>query len=66
MLAQCERGASLSMFQSARLATARRARPADFARSVRRGRGKMLPLALSDAEIGDVLAHLRSLRNPPP
>ena len=41
-------------------------RPADLARTVRRGRGKMLPLPLSDAEIGDVLAHLRSLRNPPP
>ena len=41
-------------------------RSADFARTVRRGRGKMLPLPLSDAEIGDVLAHLRSLRNPAP
>ena len=41
-------------------------RAADFARTVRRGRGKMLPLALSDAEISDVLAHLRALRNPSP
>ena len=41
-------------------------RSAEFARTVRRGRGKMLPLPLSDAEIGDALAHLRSLRNPPP
>ncbi len=41
-------------------------RPADFAGTIRRGRGKMLPLALSDAEIGDVLAHLRGLRNPSP
>jgi mono/diheme cytochrome c family protein len=41
-------------------------RPADFARTVRAGRGKMLPLALTDAEIGDVLAHLRGLRNSPP
>lgn len=41
-------------------------RPTDFARTVRRGRGKMLPLPLSDAEIGDVLAHLRALRAPPP
>jgi mono/diheme cytochrome c family protein len=39
-------------------------RAADFANTVRRGRGKMLPLPLTDAEIGDVLAHLRSLRNP--
>jgi len=41
-------------------------RPADVARAVRRGRGKMLPLPLTDAEIGDVLSHLRSLRNAPP
>jgi cytochrome c5 len=41
-------------------------RAADFARTVRRGRGKMLPLPLADAEIADVLAHLRSLRNPAP
>lgn len=40
-------------------------RAADFAKQVRRGRGKMLPIPLTDAEIGDVLAHLRSLRNPP-
>ena len=36
------------------------------ARVIRRGRGKMLPIALSDAEIGDVLAHLRGLKNPLP
>jgi mono/diheme cytochrome c family protein len=41
-------------------------RPADVARTVRRGRGKMLPIPLSDAEIADVLAHLRTLRNPLP
>jgi mono/diheme cytochrome c family protein len=41
-------------------------RAADFARTVRLGRGKMLPTPLNDAEIGDVLAHLRTLRNPPP
>ena len=41
-------------------------RAADFARTVRKGRGKMLALPLTDAEIGDVLAHLRSLRNAPP
>jgi len=40
-------------------------RAADFAKQVRRGRGKMLPLPLTDAEIGDVLAYLRSLKNPP-
>jgi len=41
-------------------------RASDVARVIRRGRGKMLPIALSGAEIGDVLAHLRSLRNAPP
>jgi mono/diheme cytochrome c family protein len=41
-------------------------RAADFARTIRRGRGKMTPLPLTtDAEIGDLLAHLRNLRNPP-
>lgn len=40
-------------------------RAGDVATMVRRGRGKMLPLALTDAQIGDVLAYLRSLRNPP-
>lgn len=40
-------------------------RASDFVKTVRRGRGKMLPLPLSDAEIADVLAHLRRLRNPP-
>lgn len=37
-------------------------RAGDFAKTVRKGRGKMLPLPLSDAEIADVLAHLRKLR----
>ena len=41
-------------------------RAADLAKMVRKGRGKMLPIALSDADVGDVLAHLRRLRNPPP
>lgn len=41
-------------------------RAADLAKIVRKGRGKMLPIALSDADVGDVLAHLRRLRNPPP
>jgi cytochrome c5 len=40
-------------------------RAADFARTVRKGRGKMLPIPLSDGEIADALAHLRTLRNPP-
>jgi cytochrome c oxidase cbb3-type subunit 3 len=33
-----------------------------FAETVRRGRGKMLPIAATDREIADVLAHLRTLR----
>lgn len=41
-------------------------RAADVAKTIRKGRGKMLPLPLSDAEIADVLAHLRQLKNPPP
>lgn len=41
-------------------------RAADVASVVRRGRGKMTPTPLSDAQIADVLAHLRSLTNPPP
>jgi mono/diheme cytochrome c family protein len=40
-------------------------RAADFAKTIRRGRGKMIAQPLTDAEIGDLLAHLRSLRNPP-
>ena len=40
-------------------------RAADFATTIRRGRGKMIPQALTDAQIGDVLAYLRTLRNPP-
>jgi mono/diheme cytochrome c family protein len=39
-------------------------RAADFAMTIRRGRGKMTPLPLSDAEIADILAHLRRLKNP--
>lgn len=38
----------------------------DLAKTVRKGRGKMLPVRITDAELGDVLAHLRRLRNPPP
>jgi mono/diheme cytochrome c family protein len=33
-----------------------------FAETVRRGRGKMPPLAMSDADLADVLAHLRRLK----
>ena len=40
-------------------------RASDLATTIRRGRGKMIPQALTDAQIGDVLAYLRSLRNPP-
>jgi mono/diheme cytochrome c family protein len=38
----------------------------DLATTVRKGRGKMLPVRITDAELGDVLAHLRRLRNPAP
>ncbi len=41
-------------------------RAGDLAKIVRKGRGKMLPIALSDAEVSDVLAHLRRLKNAPP
>jgi mono/diheme cytochrome c family protein len=41
-------------------------RAADFTKTIRRGRGKMPPLTLEDAQIGDVLAHLRTLRITPP
>ena|GEM_PF-2188382 len=41
-------------------------RAKDLAAIVRKGRGKMLPVRITDAELGDVLAHLRRLRNPPP
>jgi mono/diheme cytochrome c family protein len=37
-------------------------RAADFADTIRRGRGKMTPIALSDPEIADILAHLRRLK----
>lgn len=35
-----------------------------FAETVRRGRGKMTPIAATDREIADVVAHLRRLRIP--
>jgi len=38
----------------------------DLAKTVRKGRGKMIPMRITDAEVGDVLAHLRRLRNPAP
>lgn len=41
-------------------------RAGDFAQTVRRGRGKMPPVPLSNVEIGDVLAHLRRSKNPAP
>lgn len=41
-------------------------RAKDLVAIVRKGRGKMLPVRITDAELGDVLAHLRRLRNPPP
>ncbi|MBX3263016.1 MAG: cytochrome c [Labilithrix sp.] len=37
-------------------------RAPDVAETIRRGRGKMAPMTMSDAEIADVLAHLRALR----
>jgi cytochrome c2 len=39
-------------------------RAQEFASTIRHGRGKMTPIAMPDAEIGDVLAHLRRLKNP--
>lgn len=39
-------------------------RAAEVAETVRRGRGKMAPIAMTDGAIADVLAHLRTLRNP--
>ena len=41
-------------------------RAKDVATIVRKGRGKMLPIRMTDAELGDVLAHLRRLRIPVP
>jgi hypothetical protein len=41
-------------------------RAADLAKTVRTGRGKMAPLPLTDREIADVIAHLRTLRNAVP
>ncbi|MBX3203441.1 MAG: c-type cytochrome [Labilithrix sp.] len=37
-------------------------RAPEVAETIRRGRGKMAPMTMSDGEIGDVLAHLRGLR----
>jgi mono/diheme cytochrome c family protein len=37
-------------------------RAPELAETVRRGRGKMAPIPMSDAELADVLAHLRRLR----
>jgi mono/diheme cytochrome c family protein len=41
-------------------------RAADFAKVVRKGRGKMQGRSHEDRDIADILAHLRSLRNPIP
>jgi mono/diheme cytochrome c family protein len=41
-------------------------RAADFANIVRKGRGKMQGRSHEDRDIADILAHLRSLRNPIP
>jgi mono/diheme cytochrome c family protein len=40
-------------------------RAARLAEIVRRGKGKMLPIKATDAEIGDILVYLRRLRLPP-
>lgn len=37
-------------------------RAAEFAATIRKGRGKMPPAKIEDAEVADILAHLRSLR----
>lgn len=37
-------------------------RAEDFARTIRKGRGKMPPTKIEDAEVADLLAHLRALR----
>lgn len=37
-------------------------RAQSFAETVRRGRGKMTPIAMTDPELADVLAHLRRLK----
>jgi mono/diheme cytochrome c family protein len=39
-------------------------RASEVADVVRRGRGKMTPIAMTDPELADVLAHLRRLKNP--
>ncbi|MBS2015922.1 MAG: c-type cytochrome [Deltaproteobacteria bacterium] len=41
-------------------------RAADLASEVRKGRGKMPPIPLDDGQVGDVIAHLRTLRVSPP
>lgn len=41
-------------------------RAAELAMTVRRGRGKMLPIPIADNELADILAHLRSLKHAPP
>lgn len=41
-------------------------RAPDVAKTVRVRRGKMLPVPMTDAEVGDVLAYLRTLKNPLP
>jgi mono/diheme cytochrome c family protein len=38
-------------------------RAEDVADTIRRGRGKMIPMKLADGEIADILAHLRRLKN---
>jgi mono/diheme cytochrome c family protein len=40
-------------------------RAAELATTIRRGRGKMPPLPLSDREIADIVAHLRRLKPTP-
>ena len=37
-------------------------RAPDFATTIRRGRGKMPPAKITDLEVADLLAHLRSIR----
>jgi mono/diheme cytochrome c family protein len=39
-------------------------RASEVAETIRRGRGKMTPMVMSDADIADILAHLRSLKSP--
>jgi mono/diheme cytochrome c family protein len=37
-------------------------RAVEFAEIIRKGRGKMTPTALTDADVADILAHLRRLK----